>query len=297
MDDNTSTPVTLHIASASMWEGNLGDIYPPDGGSQQAKDVTDALESAGIPCCLVGVAALKYFGAARISEDWTICVPTEQLSAASSVLQSQSTHELCAPRNPYPERLFHTFPLFKLKGSVAWIQLVPSSDCHFECTPSNFERSHKGLPYARLDIFAQSLLDTYDLVDLVDLIDGMDLSPEWGIENLQLDGTVDVAWAERKNEAIRASVPLTDSSCLLEVNTTPWGRREIWERIVGGKQSRIGPEIPKEFWATRFRPKGDQDPRLPREKRAFDPLKDVECSGDPSNYDVVVVNWGQVAET
>ena len=125
----------------------------------------------------------------------------------------------------------------------------------------------------------------------------MDLSPEWGIENLQLDGTVDVAWAERKNEAIRASVPLTDSSCLLEVNTTPWGRREIWERIVGGKQSRIGPEIPKEFWATRFRPKGDQDPRLPREKRAFDPLKDVECSGDPSNYDVVVVNWGQVAET
>lgn len=68
MDDNTSTPETPHIASASMWEGNLGDIYPPDGGSQQAKDVTDALESAGIPCCLVGVAALKYFGAARISE-------------------------------------------------------------------------------------------------------------------------------------------------------------------------------------------------------------------------------------
>lgn len=219
------------------------------------------------------------------------------MSAASSVLQSQSTHELCAPRKPYPKRLFHTFPLFKLKGSVAWIQLVPSSDCHFECTPSNFERSHKGLPYARLDIFAQSLLDTYDLIDLVDLVDGMDLSLEWGIENLQLDGTVDVAWAERKNEAIRASVPLTDSSCFLEVNTAPWGRRETWERIVGGKQSRIGPEIPKEFWATRFRPKGDRDPRLPHEKGAFDSLKDLEYSGDPGNYDVVVVNWDQVAET
>lgn len=232
-----------------------------------------------------------------ICKDWTICVPTEQLSAASSVLQSQSTHELCAPRIPYPERLLHTFPLFKLKGFVAWVQLVPSSDCHFECTPSNFERSHKGLPYARLDIFAQSLLDTYDLVDLVDLVDGMDLSPEWGIENLQLDGTVDVAWAEKKNEAIRSSVPLTDSSCLLEVNTWPWSRRETWEGIVGSKQSRIGPEIPTEFWATRFRPKGDRDPRLPREKKKLDFLKDRECPVNPGNYDVVVVNWDQEAET
>ncbi|TVY36986.1 hypothetical protein LOCC1_G006702 [Lachnellula occidentalis] len=290
MDDNTSTPVTPHIKSACLWEGNLGDIYPPGGGSQQAKDVTDALESAGIPCCLVGVAALRYFGAGRISE-------AKQLSAASSVIQSQSTHDLCAPRVPYPERLFHTFPLFKLKGSPAWILLVPSSDCHFECTPSNFERSHKGLPYARLDIFAQSLLDTHDLIDLVDLVDGMDLSLEWGIENLQLDGSVDVAWAERKNEAIRASVPLTDSSFLLEVNTAPWGRREIWESIVGGKQSRIGPEISKEFWATRFRPKGDQDPRLPREKGAFESLEEFKYSGDPNNYDVVVVDWDQVAET
>jgi hypothetical protein len=50
MDDDTSTPVTRHIASAFIWEGNLGDIYPPDEGSQQAKDVTDAPESAGIPC-------------------------------------------------------------------------------------------------------------------------------------------------------------------------------------------------------------------------------------------------------
>jgi hypothetical protein len=232
-----------------------------------------------------------------ICKDWTICVSTEQLSAASSVIQSLSTHELCAPRDPYPESLYHTFPLFKLKGTVAWIQLVPSSDCHFECTPSNFEWSHKGLPYARLDIFAQSLLDTYDLIDLADLVDGMDLSLEWGIENLHLDGTVDVAWAERKNEAIRASVPLTDSSSLLEISTWPWEKREIWERTVAHKQDRIGPEIPKEFWATRFRPKGDRDPRLPREKGAFDYLKDLKYCGDPDNYDVVVVNWEQVAET
>jgi len=125
----------------------------------------------------------------------------------------------------------------------------------------------------------------------------MNLSPEWGIENLQLDGTVDLAWAEKKNEAIRASVPLTDSSFLLEVNMVPLERREIWEGILESKQSRIGPEIPKEFWATRFRPKGDSNTRLPREKGAFDLLKDTECSSNLGNYEVVVVNGGQVAET
>jgi len=98
-----------------------------------------------------------------------------------------------------------------------------------------------------LDIFAQTLLDTYSLVGLVDLVDGMDLSPEWGIGNLQLDGTVDVAWAENENEAIRASLPLTDSSCLLEVNLVLWERREIWQGTLESKQSMIGPEIPKQF--------------------------------------------------
>jgi hypothetical protein len=91
-------------------------------------------------------------------------------------------------------------------------------------------------------------------------------------------------------------VPLTDSSCLLEMPTTSFGRREIWEEIVGSKQSRIGPEIPKEFWATRFRTKGDRDPRLPHEKGAFDSLKDLEYSGDLSNREVVVVNWDQAVE-
>ena len=133
---------------------------------------------------LLYILFLFLFLVLTICKDWTICVPTEKLGAASFVLQSQSTHELCAPRDPYPERLFHTFPLFKLKGSVAWIQLVPSSDCHFKCIPCNFERGHKGVPYTRLEIFAQSLLDTYNLVDRVDLVDGMDLSPEWGIKNL-----------------------------------------------------------------------------------------------------------------
>jgi hypothetical protein len=166
--------------------------------------------------------------------------------------------------------------------------LVPSSDAHLACQPPNFERSHKGLPYARLDIFAQSLLDTNDLVDLNDLVDGMDLFPEWGNENLELDGTNDVAWAERKNEAIRVSVPLTNTSCLLECNTNAWSRRETWERIVSRKADRIGPEIPKEFYATRFRGNGTKDPRVPRDEGAQQEfLKDMFSSS--GNLDEVVV--------
>lgn len=125
----------------------------------------------------------------------------------------------------------------------------------------------------------------------------MDLLSEWGIENLQLDGTFDIAWAERKNEAIRASVPLTYISSLLEVNTTPRGRREIWEGLVESKQSMISPEIPKEFWATRFRPKGDQDPRLPRQYEHLKALESSDDLGVSENYDVVVVDWNQGAET
>lgn len=32
-----------------------------------------------------------------------------------------------------------------------------------------------GLHYPKLDIFAQSLLDTRNLVDLIDFVDGMDI--------------------------------------------------------------------------------------------------------------------------
>ena len=145
-------------------DGNPGDRYPPGGGSEQAKDVTDALETAGIPCCLVGVAALKYFGAGRISEasrgpfssrlnhccslsarTGQSALQQNKLSAASSILQARSTYELCAPLYPYLESLLHTFPLFKLKGYVAWIQLVPSSDCHFECTPQTSSGATKAI--------------------------------------------------------------------------------------------------------------------------------------------------------
>jgi hypothetical protein len=55
------------------------DGYPPDlmthfdedsgtfgGGTFEILELTKALENASIPCCLLGVPALKYYGAERI---------------------------------------------------------------------------------------------------------------------------------------------------------------------------------------------------------------------------------------
>jgi hypothetical protein len=56
----------------------------------------------------------------------------------------------------------------------------------------NFERSTTGLPYPKLEIFAQSLLDTCNAVALADFIDGMDLSEECGAEHIDLSGNNDV---------------------------------------------------------------------------------------------------------
>lgn len=119
-----------------------------------------------------------------------------------------------------------------------------------------------GLPYPTLEIFAQSLLDTNDMVALTDLIDGMDLTEHWGSEFLKLVAENDVAWARRKNEKIRASVPTEDSSsCLLELPTNAINLRETWNASVGSKGRRMGAELPEGVFNTRFRPVGSDDPR------------------------------------
>lgn len=131
-----------------------------------------------------------------------------------------------------------------------------------DCKESNFEKSSMGIPYPKLEILAQSLLDTQRWADLEDLIDGMNLSEEWGNEHLQLDRTYDIAYAEEKNKRIRASVKKTFLSSLLELSTFPRLLRPIWEEMVRGKERRIGPELPQGYYLTRFYPKGRGDPRL-----------------------------------
>ena len=190
-----------------------------------------------------------------------MCVPTEKLQEASALLDSAEIYETYPPRPPALRSLLHTFPRFKVVGKAMCFTLIPSDDAHIDCVSPNIERSQMGLPYPTLDIFAQSLLDTNDLVALTDLIDGMDLTEQWGLEHLHLDAENDLAWVLRKNEKIRASVPLDFTSCFLELPNQPINLKETWIGIVRTKERRIGAELAEGYWATRFRGRASADPR------------------------------------
>lgn len=119
-------------------------------------------------------------------------------------------------------------------------------------------RSHNGLPYPKLDVYIQSLIDTNDRGALSDIVDGTDVTEDWGNENLDLTGTVDVAWRKWKNDTIRAQKEdLWNFFSLLETRIAP--RREVWENIVRGKESRLRYNQPTELFATQFRLHGSQD--------------------------------------
>ena len=153
--------------------------------------------------------------------------------------------------------IHHTLHFFKFKGFSLQFYLVPSDDCHLECVAANIERSQTGLPYPKLDVFAQSLLDTMDEVALTDLVDGMDLDNEWASNHLDLSGTQDIAWTKIRNDKIRASAPGR-----FELGEEPRSARAFWEMTVSTKGCRIGIEIPPGVLITRFRVIGSGDPRL-----------------------------------
>jgi hypothetical protein len=179
-----------------------------------------------------------------------VCVPTEKLKEASALLDSVDTYQMYPPRPPGLDSLLHTFPRFKIVGKALCFTLIPSDDAHIDCIPRNIERSAMNLPYPTLEIFAQSLLDTNDMVALTELIDGMDLTEQWGLEHPKLDAENDLAWTLRKNEKIRASVPLTPDSCLLERGINTINLKETWDAIVRTKERRMGAEFPEGYFAT-----------------------------------------------
>ncbi|OJD19166.1 hypothetical protein AJ78_00866 [Emergomyces pasteurianus Ep9510] len=257
--EEASKPIILTVL------GLPGDASPSTGGgTREVLEITKILEDAGICCCLVGISALKYYGAGRVRHvGLGNMVPTHLVEKAAQIFKSEHSkiYQTYPPDRPQLDSLLHTFPRFKIIGVSLFFTIIPEEDVYLKCISSNIERSYTGLPYPRLSVFAQSLLDIDDEVALTDLIDGMDLSEEWGMENLNLDGMNDVSWVIERNEKTRASVPLTDTSYLLESFARPANKKETWMRIVRTKESRIGMELPKEVFATRFRPRNDEDPR------------------------------------
>ena len=258
-------------------------------GTLEILKVTQVLEGHDIPCCLTGTSALIYYGADRtrnvrfsdllplgshpliLQQDWEVCVSTEQLESASLLLQSDLYQTDYSRVDPSPviqlRSLLHTFPRFKCQGLRLYFVLVPSEDAHVECHPSKFQRSLNGLPYPKLDVFIQSLLDTHDMVALCDVIDGCNVSEEWGNENLQLEGSNDLDWVRWKNRKITEANQ--GRASLSAVETAVYSRRKVWEETVRGKSSRLGfkHEHQIALFATRFRLHGSVDPWL-RERTA-----------------------------
>ncbi|EGP90001.1 uncharacterized protein MYCGRDRAFT_27447, partial [Zymoseptoria tritici IPO323] len=158
------------------------------------------LRKAQVRCCFVGEAALIYYGAHRIMTDWILCIDDDQFDTAVALLELESKivhpfrHSAMKPNGT----IDHRFPRYKFTGARCFFHVVPSWVYRVSCDDDSIEFSRKGLPFPKLQVFAQSLLETMNRVDLQDLIDGMNLTYEWGLENLVLEGTSDTTWAARR---------------------------------------------------------------------------------------------------
>jgi hypothetical protein len=252
-------------------------------GTLEIREVTTALGKVGIPSCIVGVSALMYFGARRVGsvshdithqhdkkklnpwlslQGWDICVPTKQLEAAISFLRGKSYSAINTEVPPPPNlglSLFDTYPRFKCIGfKELFFHVVPARATNLRCHPSSFERSRTGLPYSKLHISIQSVIDTRDSVALADAIDGMNLSEEWRIDNLDLTYADDTRWPKWANERLdEAGIVRT----FMSIPTNAYDRRVIWQKAVEGKQRRGGWKYPEKIYATRLRMYGSADPR------------------------------------
>ncbi|KAM5347241.1 hypothetical protein ACJ41O_010246 [Fusarium nematophilum] len=246
-------PPSFSMASV---EPNDDEKPALNGGADDALRVTKLLEESGIPCCLVGISALIFYGADRVRPDWEICVPTELVDKAAQLLQSEplSTDYCLVEPWAYPSTsLLHTYHRFKGRGTNFYFILVPSRDVHIACEPSNLTRSLKGLPYPKLDVFIQSCLDKGDDLELCDVVDGTNLPEEWGEENLELDGINDVEWARDVNRRGREFENGKFAHWSPFVYGGSKSRRKMWQDKVRTKKDRLDWTKPSDIFVTQHR--------------------------------------------
>ncbi|PGH03198.1 hypothetical protein GX51_04233 [Blastomyces parvus] len=252
-----STLPELSLAFHPLSIGDPGDVPPSP---EQLVSIISLLQQADICCCFVQEYGLNYYGAKRVTHDRTLCIPDSQHQKAVEIFTSHS--EILKPCGPLPlvhqNSLHHKYPRFKAIGRLDFWLLLPASYCHISCEPDNIEWSQGNLPYPKLPVFVQSLLDTKQYVDLCDLIDGQDLSEEWGIEHLDLSGTTDTKWLEWLIPGMRDD-GVEDIYIFIDAN--PISRLDAWKKYTTTKQKRMGWKYPPEIYATRFRKFGSKDPR------------------------------------
>lgn len=119
------------------------------------------------------------------------------------MFESEPLNDIYEPWNkilPQVRTLQHTCPRYTLKGVNFFFFIMPAFEYCMKWGPSELERSQWNSPFPKLELFAQSLLDTQRSLDLVNLINGMDLSEEWGEEHLDLDKPGELEYAKEKQE-------------------------------------------------------------------------------------------------
>ncbi|KAL2131436.1 hypothetical protein VTI74DRAFT_5105 [Chaetomium olivicolor] len=220
--------------------------------------VVTQLSAVGIPSCVVGVRALRYYGAGRATDEWDLCVPDDKLDEAQHLLLSSAQYETVTPPPSVPGSLRHTFPCMRLEGYNFWIILVPSSDCFVDpSSADHVEKSHNGVPYASLAQFARSVLVQQQLADIGDLIDGMDLDMEWGKRNIGFEKLQEesVKFAELRTQRL--------TSCGYSGGLSPQDMARMWQESASkeAKERRIEP-LKQGRYFTRWRSiNRPEDPR------------------------------------
>ncbi|EEP79008.1 predicted protein [Uncinocarpus reesii 1704] len=194
-------------------------------GVKEMAPIVELLENAGVSCCMVAEPALIYYGAGRVM---TVFLPG-------------ASH-------------------------IQWIVCVPV-DKLVQATEIMLQHNGVLEPYRasalrRLSVYAQSLLETLNLVDLDDLVDGMDLTTEWGETNLKLDGTADAAWGRWRADFLNNGEKAEDGD-IPQWCFNPPNLLEIWQETTSpeAKQHRQGWKYHPRM-ATRFRRHNQKDPRL-----------------------------------
>ncbi|KZM19283.1 hypothetical protein ST47_g9573 [Ascochyta rabiei] len=235
-------------------------------GTLEIRDVTKVLEQNQIPCCVVGVSALMFYGVPR---KWEICIPTEKVKEAVDILRKRNEYiQTNEKRIPQPMSLAHTYTWFRGNMLNFEFCLVPSTHARIPVYRSVVCRSPNGVPYAPLEELVQSYLDTHDLVSLCDIVDGANLSYEWGQIHLNLNGTTDVEWAQQRNAELMGGEGMFDPSLLGSVfPTAQVEKTSLWRKTTEDKKQRLEQMmVPQDLFETRFMLKGSS-PEPWREQR------------------------------
>ncbi|KAI1843841.1 hypothetical protein JX266_009897 [Neoarthrinium moseri] len=214
-------------------------------GIDEIRRVINILDEAGIICCVMGGKALVYYGVPRPFADWHICVPTDKFSEAIAVfVRLHDEYEPADKILPQLRSLLHTYPRLKSKGIDMAFYIMPASE-HFteDFDETMMERSRNHIPYPKLEYFAQSLVRNQSWPELCHLVDGMDLTEDWGYENLYLgeaDGK-EIDFIANKNKKIMASYGDFPNlnPVLATLSPKPKDRRKKWLRIVGEKEPHL----------------------------------------------------------